>query len=202
MCTFPPIRAIYAIISSTCHELWHEFENPCRGKPMRTRLSTGPMHHEKDEDGKVTHWMARIKVFSAHTELDSEKVTKTDDSFRIVSPALVFADPLRTISHLMGPVCMSRHHRRMSASQLPKHWKGLWREGYPLHDFPFIPINRLRHANTTLMHEAEVSDFTISRTRGHKSPQMDYDHYLAPSSKQADLAALVVGELVGAESFA
>lgn len=154
---------------------------------------------EEDKDGKVLHWIARIKVFSAYTELDGEKGTKTDESFRIVSLAPVFADPLRTISHLFGPVCMSRHNRRMSASQLPKHWKGLWREGYPLHGFPFIPINRLRHTNTTLMHEAEVSDFTISQTRGHKSLQMDYNHYLAPSSKQADLAALAVGELVQAE---
>ena len=100
--------------------------------------------YEKNTDGKVIHWMARIKVFAAYTKLDGEKTTKTDNSFRIVSLAPIFADPLRSISHLMGPVCMSRHNRRMSASQLPKHWKGLWRKGYPLEGFTYIPINRLR----------------------------------------------------------
>ena len=157
---------------------------------------------ERDESGNTLHWMARIKVFDAFTELDGEKATKTADSFRIVSLAPVFADPLHSIAHSIGPVCKSRHNRRMSASQLPKHWKGLWREGYPLEGLTYIPINRLRHTNTTLMHEAEVSDFTISRTRGHKSLQMDYDHYLAPSSKQADMAALAVGKLIEEESAA
>ena len=157
---------------------------------------------EQDEKGNVLHWMARIKVFDAFTELDGEKATKTADSFRIVSLAPVFANPLHSIAHEDGPVCKSRHNRRMSASQLPKHWKGLWREGYPLEGLTYIPINRLRHTNTTLMHEAEVSDFTISRTRGHKSLQMAYDHYLAPSSKQADMAALAVGQLIEEESVA
>lgn len=146
-----------------------------------------------DEDGKVSY-IARIKVFSAITDVDGQKGTKNDASYRIVTLSPTFANPLHAASKPSGPVILSRHHRRMSASQVPKHWKCLFAKGRKLEDVPFIPISRLRHTNSTLMRDARVADTVIADFHGHTDIQTDKRHYLAPTSAAIDGAAMQLEE--------
>lgn len=145
------------------------------------------------ENGQV-NWLARVKIFTAVTEIDGEKGTKNDSSYRIITLSPTFANPLHSVAKETGPVLFSRNRRRMSASQTPKHWRGLFDEGKPLHGMPYIPISRLRHTNSTLMRDAQVADTVIADFHGHTDIQTDKRHYLVPTSASIDGAALKLEE--------
>ena len=79
------------------------------------------------EDEQV-NWLSRLKIFSAVTEVDGEKGTKNDTSYRIVKLSPSIANLLRKVAKETGPVLFSRNRCRMSASQTPKHWRALFDE--------------------------------------------------------------------------
>jgi integrase len=153
---------------------------------------------EEEQAIVSVRYIARVKVFSAITDVEGEKGTKNDASYRIVTLGPTFANPLHDVAKSSGPVCMSRHKRRMSTSQVPKHWKHLFEEGKALDKVPFIPISRLRHTNSTLMRDAQVEDSVIADFHGHTDVQTDKRHYLAPTKATIDGAALTLEEYISA----
>ena len=130
------------------------------------------------EDVSFSDGLARFAVVRG----SNQGATKNPQSVRAVAVGGAFADALLRCRGT-GPICT------LSADGVRSAWRRLFSLGAPLADMRYIPMKQLRATNTTLMHEAGVSDTTLAMVHGHADVRTDYRHYLAPTSRAADSAA-------------
>ena len=130
------------------------------------------------EDISFSGGLARFTVSRG----SNQGATKNAQSVRAVAVAGPFAEALARCRST-GPICP------LSADGVRSAWRRLFSYGAPLGEVRYIPMKQLRATNTTLMHEAGVSDTTLSMVHGHADVRTDYRHYIAPTSRAADDAA-------------
>ena len=127
--------------------------------------------------------LVRLTVSKAASREDG--MTKNPQSVRAVSIGEPFASALER-RRGAGPICP------LKPDGVRSLWKRMFASGGTLGDMRYIPMKQLRATHTTLMHEAGVSDTTISMVHGHSDVRTDYRHYIAPTSRAADDAARAV----------
>ena len=151
------------------------------------------------------HWVANVRVSRAFTAEDGMKEPKNDRRYRCVPMQPPFSDALHECIG-KGPICQSMRYtsdggeltgRRLTPSYVPKRWKALFEKGAPLHDLPFVQLNRMRATYSTLMQQAGVDRTIINAMQGRtdNSPVL-YSNYLNPGADTFTQSAAAMSNLV------
>ena len=170
------------------------------------------MEPKRKKSGKLSkkvvakeHWIATIRVERACTASDGMKAPKNDRRYRSIPMQPPFSDALHECIGT-GPICQSKRYttdgyvltgNRLTPSYIPKRWKALFEEGGPLHELPFVHLNRMRATYSTLMQQAGVDRTIINAMQGRtdNSPVL-YSNYLNPGSDTFTQSAAAMSSLV------
>ena len=174
-----------------------------------TALRMEPKQKKSGKLGKKMvakeHWVATVRVNGAYTATDGMKEPKNDRRYRSIPMQPPFSDALRECIGT-GPICQSKRHtadgyaltgHRMTPSYIPKRWKALFEDDGPLHELPFVQLNRMRATYSTLMQQAGVDRTIINAMQGRtdNSPVL-YSNYLNPGNDTFVQSAAAMSALV------